>query len=578
MAIKLAKTAGFCFGVRRALEMALSQSHNKNIKLQTFGPLIHNQQVIDLLKSKNICYSEKTEEINAQKILIRAHGVTPEIKKNLEEKGVDIVDATCPHVSKAQNILYKYAKEGYSSVIIGDKGHAEVVGLLGYTMAKGYVIEDTAEVESLPQLEKLCIVAQTTQSEEKFNAISSALKKKYPDAVIYKTICNATSKRQTELLELAKTVDLMIIVGGRKSANTTRLFDLSKESGTPTIHIETADELKSSRDEIRKYKNIGVTAGASTPYWIIRNVVEDLEEIQRQNNPLIFITLYRIARALVYSNIFLALGAAILTLVAFKMMNIESVMLSAAISFLYILSMHLLNKYLSLPNDSNLTYGSLKFFTRHQKILLAIAGISIVAAFLLTFTLSSKAFFIMLLSLFAGIIYSLTIFPENWKKIIRYRSLKEIPGSKDFFSAIGWVIVVVLLPFIENYSRINFMSALLSSLIVFSLVFSRSVLLDLRDIEGDITIGRETIPVLIGFKNAFFLAKTFLVMAFILPAIGAAYEYIPPYNILLILVPLYVFIADTLIKKINIYHIWYYDALIDLQFVLAGLIVLLGGR
>lgn len=574
MTVKLAKTAGFCYGVRRALGMALSETHNSSASVQTYGPLIHNRQVIDLLKSKNICSAGNISEISSPKILIRAHGVTPEIKKQLAEKGGEILDATCPHVSKAQKILERFSKDGYFSVIVGDKGHAEVVGLLGYTNGRGMVIENIGEIDSIPSEDKICVVAQTTQSEELFNEITKILKERYKNIVVHNTICKATSQRQTELVELAKSVDLMVIVGGKESANTTRLFELSKATGTPTIHIETADELSITPEEAQKYKNIGVTAGASTPYWIIRNVVEELEDLQRQKNLMIIKLLYKSFRALAHSNILLALGAAIMTMVSSKLMNIKPLPLNALISFFYILSMHLLNKRLSLPDNKNLTYGSLKFFINNQKTLLSIAAMSVLGAFITAFWLSYLAFITMILSLFAGIVYGMAIFPQSWAKIIKYRSLKAIPGSKDLFSAIGWVIVVVLLPFFEDYSTQKILPLIVSAIIIFSLMFSRSILLDLRDIEGDITIGRETIPVFIGSEYALKLSQIFLFISFFIPVIGALYGIIPPAGYLLLFAPIYIYLGDYIFKKSNLYHIWYYDAMLDAQFIIAGILSL----
>ena len=223
MTIILARTAGFCYGVRRAITLALSHSHKEDSRLVTIGPLIHNQQAIDLLKSRDISIVNNPTELKKKDcVLIRAHGVNPAIRKQLEEKCSEICDATCPHVTSTQKIVERHAKQGYACLIVGDKGHAEVEGLLGCADSEGQVVETEGDLENLRQYEKICVVAQTTQDVEHYKHITEIIKQRFRGAVIFDTICHATSQRQKELIEIARKSDVVVIVGGKESANTKR--------------------------------------------------------------------------------------------------------------------------------------------------------------------------------------------------------------------------------------------------------------------------------------------------------------------------------------------------------------------
>jgi 4-hydroxy-3-methylbut-2-enyl diphosphate reductase len=275
--IKLAKTAGFCMGVRRAIDIALSIAQNKGVEeVYTYGPLIHNPQAVDFLSEKGIKPVENLEEIEKGSIIIRAHGISPGERVKLEKTGMKIVDATCPKVKHVQSIIRRHALDDYEIVIIGDREHPEVEGLLGYADGKGFVIGSEDDLRSLPGFKKLCIVAQTTQNEDDYVKIAKEISDKNPGSLVFKTICDSTERRQEEIKELASEMDAVFIVGGRNSANTKRLAKVSESCGKPTFHIETASEIRDI--PVHQFSSIGISAGASTPKWIIREVVEELKK------------------------------------------------------------------------------------------------------------------------------------------------------------------------------------------------------------------------------------------------------------------------------------------------------------
>lgn len=263
-------------GVKRAVDMVMELLGKTNGTVYTYGPLIHNPQVTELLANKGIIIIDKNKMPKKGAVIIRTHGIEPDIRKRLSESGIKLYDATCPFVIKVQRIIEEYSKKGYTIIVIGDKGHAEVDSYLGYAGDKGIVISGVNEVDRLDIKGKVCIVAQTTQDRKRFNEIINKLKKYSLELKVFDTICSATSKRQEEALRMSHRVNAMIVVGGRNSANTLRLAEICHSTSVPTYFIERAEEL--NLNELVRYKTIGITAGASTSKETIKEVVDVINE------------------------------------------------------------------------------------------------------------------------------------------------------------------------------------------------------------------------------------------------------------------------------------------------------------
>jgi 4-hydroxy-3-methylbut-2-enyl diphosphate reductase len=265
---------GFCYGVKRTIEIAYKEAKESSVPVYTYGPLIHNPQVVNLLISKSIVPIKNLKKIPKGKLIIRSHGVSPYILQEAKELGFSIVDATCPFVKRAQKYAIQLVKEGYEVFIIGEKDHPEVQGILGHTNYKAKVIE---KIEKLKiKNKKLGIIAQTTMSMKKFKKVIEKLIELSNEIRIFNTICKDVILRQQHTIELAKEVELMLVVGGKNSANTTRLVELAKEY-TETYHIETEEEIKN--EWVIGKKKIGIASGASTPDWIIKKVERKLKTI-----------------------------------------------------------------------------------------------------------------------------------------------------------------------------------------------------------------------------------------------------------------------------------------------------------
>jgi len=268
-------------GVKRAVEIALSAPIKYEKPIYTFGPLIHNPQVMQILYKKGISIINDLPAHAKGSVMIRAHGVPPHVHNNLINAGFTVIDATCPRVIKVQSIIKKYANMGYTSIIVGDKKHPEVIGLMGYAKKNSSVINDLNSLKKLPLFKKAIIVAQTTQNVSSFNKIKKWAKIHFPHYFCFNTICDSTIKRQEEVKQLTKSVDAIIVIGGFNSGNTKRLAEIAAVSGIQVHHIEKESEL--NINALKPCRSVGITSGASTPDWIIQKICRTLESLLTNN-------------------------------------------------------------------------------------------------------------------------------------------------------------------------------------------------------------------------------------------------------------------------------------------------------
>ena len=280
MEVNVAKTAGFCFGVKRAVDQVYEQTEKENgKKIYTYGPIIHNEEVVKDLRSRGVEVIHSEKELAALTegiVIIRSHGVPKRIYDLLEERKLQYVDATCPFVKKIHNIVKKASEEGSHVIIIGNPEHPEVQGIMGWSLLPVTVIQDAEEAEqlSLPEEQKICIVSQTTFNYNKFKDLVEIISKKRYDISVLNTICNATKERQTEAKSIAKGVDAMIVIGDKHSSNTQKLFEICKKACNNTYYIQTLDDL--DMNQLRSVETVGITAGASTPNKIIEEVQKNV--------------------------------------------------------------------------------------------------------------------------------------------------------------------------------------------------------------------------------------------------------------------------------------------------------------
>ena len=571
MKILLAKTAGFCMGVRRAVEMALDAPNKHETPIYTYGPLIHNPHILNLLKEKGISVIDDIPNHGSGTVLIRAHGVPPQSKEKLKKAGFTIIDATCPRVIKVQTIIKKHAEQSYTSIIIGDKDHPEVIGLHGYSDGKGYVIDDINDLDSLPAFEKAIIVAQTTQNIEFFEEVKKWANKKFPHYKIFNTICDSTAKRQTEVKRLAKSVDAVIVVGGYNSGNSRRLFEIARKTGKSSYHIESENELDLKALASAKY--IGLTAGASTPNWITKRVYRTLESLFLKKEQRWRRTFFSIQRSLLLTNIYVSLGAGCLCYACTMLQGINHYFPHVLISILYVLSMHILNNLIGSKADRYNDPARATFYKKHKGFLAALATIAGSAGLIAAYLMGITPFLILFFMSVLGLSYNIRLVPESLS-MSGYRRIRDIPGSKTVLIAAAWGIVTSIFPAFSVSDSIN-----VNTVIVFFLsacmVFVRTAFFDTLDMQGDRIVGKATIPILLGEKRTMRLLKIMLTVILAVLLMSSAFQFISTLGFLLAICPVFMFVILLVYERGYMLPGIRLEFLVETNFIIAGIITII---
>ena len=574
MRIIIAKNSGFCMGVRMAMNTILKNAHESAEPLQTMGPLIHNPQTLELLRQKNVTAVDSPDEISARTVVIRTHGVPPEIEERIRKKGVRVLDSTCPHVHRIHWIIDEYRKKDFTILIYGDKGHAEVTGLLGYAGGKGILIQSPGQIAELPPLKRVCLVAQTTQSLSEYEKIKVLTMVRFPGVEIFDTICRATDNRQQEVEQLSRQVDALVVVGGKNSANSTRLYEIARKNCPNVLHIETEKELHA--DNFLHAKNVAVVSGASTPSWLISRVTGRLKEIGRSQRPWYLRLPQTWAEWFVGFNGYLAVGAMLMTWTALYLQSEQVSLIHMIVAGLYINSMYILNHLTNIRANQYEEIFKTDYILTHRRasmILLIATGL---ASVVLSAFLGWAEFVLVLLACVAGVLYHINIFPKNNLPFLKHRKLKDIMLSKDLGIAFAWSIVCVSVPYSrENYYfTLPYPDTIFTFLFIFVTVFIRTIFHDLQDIQRDMIVGRETIPIVMGKSFGAIFPNLFLFIAALIPFTGVMAEVLPDNTLLLVACPLYLYFIHSLFKANKLLDSTLFDAVVDFVFFLPFVLLL----
>ncbi len=572
MKVRVAKSAGFCMGVRKAMDAALEASRGK-VKTYTLGPLIHNPQAISTLEQHNVYVTEDIgDSLKNQTVVIRAHGITLEKRRKLGEVGAKIVDGTCPKVLRSENTLKKYFDQGYQIVIVGDHGHAEIEALLSYTDGEGIVVDSMEEAKALPTFDKVCVIAQTTFNSEMYQKIAEEVSGHADDSYIANTVCSSTERRQADVRKLAEETDATVVVGGKSSANTKRLAEISTELGQPTFLIEEPWEL--NLEALSKYNEIGVTAGASTPSWVIKEVIDSIAGYTpetRKDLPALFMTLAFFA---IEGNFVLCAGASALTYAISLLLSIPINPFVILMPFFYLFPLHAVNRYLEINWKQVSASGGGHRLKRYWNFYLITATLSFLVTLIISWQIGLLTFIAVAFSYLFGGLYSVRVLPVSWQ--VRFRRLRDIPASKDLFIATAWTYAVLVLPSVAHGISSDLTFAV-CAVFVFVTVLSRTAMLALGGIESDKLIGLETLPVFIGKKKTIRLlynANAVLAVAIV----AAALTPLVSPTVLFLLAPVvYITGAIRLLggkrRFFSLYHQMAIDAVFFLTAVLAFLFV-----
>ncbi len=497
MKVFVAKTAGFCKGVRDALDITLEaiQKRTDHESICTYGPLIHNRQVLATLEDKGIRAVNRIEDCADKKVVIRAHGIPPHDRQILHQLGATLLDATCKRVARVHAAIKQHARRGFHTIIAGDADHAEVIGLIGYAEERGHVVNRPEQIDELPShWDKVLLVAQTTQNEEVFQKIQEQFLKRYPGGVVKNTICGSTHERQAEVRRLCSQVEAMVVVGGYHSGNTLRLAEVARDAAVPTYHIETEADL--NRQEMARYSLVGVSAGASTPSWIIRDVVRFLESIEPESGDIKF-RFRRSLGTMTYANGWVPLAAMLLSFAALALTGLPGSLAGSLMAAFYLFAMHSLNKYLDRGAIELNEPGRAAFYQRWKSLLAALSLLAAMGALWISLSLGFLTFLAMLVFVALGLLYAGPPVVPKALRDMPLLKLKDIPTSKTLFVPLAWTVMLGILPHLADlfdaFGRMVF-----GSWVVFLFVFLRTALLDLAAVRGDRLVGKETLAVTIG--------------------------------------------------------------------------------
>jgi (E)-4-hydroxy-3-methyl-but-2-enyl pyrophosphate reductase len=567
MKISVAKTAGFCMGVQRAVEIALDAANTRPAPIYTYGPLIHNPQVLRLLEDRGIRVIEEIPEKGEGTVIIRAHGVPPEAREKLEAAGFSVVDASCPRVFKVQAIIRKHAREGAACIIVGDRDHPEVKGLMGFAGDNGHVVNRLRELDDLPSFDQAIVVAQTTQNTLFYDAVKKWVGRRRRHYRVFDTICDSTERRQEEAKRLAETVDAVVVVGGHASGNTQRLAEIVRQSGKRAFHVETEAELDVAA--LSSARNIGITAGASTPNWIIKRIHRAIESMPCAGQKPWRRRLLRVQRFLLLTNLYVALAAAALCYACATLQDVRRPFVYGFVAFLYVLSMHMLNNLTGMGEARYNDPDRADFYDRHKPSLTLAALASGATGLLMAASLGILPFLLLLLMSVTGLSYNLVLVPTDLR--FKFRRLRDIPGSKTVLIALAWGVVTALFPVLSASGGLK-ASTLPTLVWSVGMVFCRTAFFDVLDMQGDRIVGKETIPLLLGPQRSVTLLRNLLLLLVVVLFASSAFDILPWLGLALTPCPILLFLMVGRYKRAYIVPGIRLEFFTESLFLLAGFI------
>jgi 4-hydroxy-3-methylbut-2-enyl diphosphate reductase len=435
-------------------------------------------------------------------------------------------------VVKVQAIIHKYAQKGYATLIVGDEKHPEVVGLSGYAKGRGHVVTSLDQLRALPRFDAAVVVAQTTQNTADYSDIKAWCETQAPHYKVFDTICGSTEKRQAEIRKLAEENDAVIVVGGKQSGNTKRLAQIATRTGKPVVHIEEVSQIDYGR--LSSAGSVAITAGASTPNWIINEAYEQVANHLQRQHP-VKTGLFSIRDFLLKTNIMAAAGAGFLTYACSRLQGIAQDSHHALIAMLYVLSMQILNHLFTVKSDTYNHPQRADFYENNRRYLWLLAVLSGAAGLYLSFITGGVSFMILLVMSLLGLSYNLQLIPLRFNKRHMTR-IKDIPGSKTILIVMAWGMVTCLLPAVSNHN--DWRSVSVVFLFAVGLVFARTAFFDIVAIQGDRITGKETLPILLGEKRSFAIIKFVLIADMGVLMVTSLTDLLVDRAVLLVLMPL----------------------------------------
>lgn len=581
MKIEIGKYAGFCDGVKHAVEKSFFCSLESNETIYVDGALIHNPQTIEMLEKTGVVSLKENvdpKELKDKQVIIRAHGVSPKRLNELRGVCKKVINLTCKYVAQVQSTVKKYSGRGYRVIVVGKSSHPEVVGIMGFIAEgnDGYVVIDNSDIETLPKDNKnILVVSQTTMQSDMFESLAATLKEYYSESenfIVKNTICSATSLRQEEAKELAERNDVVLVIGGSNSSNTKRLYEVA--SGiTQAYYIEKESDIDTI--ELSSYEKIAITAGASTPDWLIENIVSKLYDIEKKG---IKKYISFLLKFFTYSNLFFAMGAFFISLMISHVLGVLNIHKIGIMTSLYYFILSSISHYTneSFAINNNPQY---KFFIKIRPLMSVVIFASIVLMLTIAFSLGQNILILNLFSFVMGISYSMSL---------KNNSLTKSSFIASFFRKLSYIkaliissAVVILLngSYIIYYNlnvQSQYKNLIFSTSIVFFFMLMRQAFFDIKNSQSDKIVGTKSITTFIEIEK---LYKIFIIIPVVCSLTIVLLVYFGVYDtskLKYIVAFLYAFVVVLFIEKNNIIRKEYsFSFLIDSPLYVVGLLALL---
>lgn len=570
MKIELAEHSGFCMGVRDAILKIVKELNASSEEILVFGQLIHNPQTTEILKKRGLNTIKDLDCIDNKIVVIRTHGIPVNDLKEIKNRARLIYNLTCPRVLRVQGLIKQYSGKGYFTIIIGDKDHAEVIGLKSYASSGVAVVSDIKDIKKIPDAEKYIIVSQTTQDKEQFNMIADNIKLKHRDVTVFNTICESTNSRQDDIRQgIKNNIDALVVVGGKHSANTMRLAQISRESSIKTFHIETESELQEK--DFTKVNHVLVTAGASTPGWIINNVIEKLYEINYKKGTNLKNLFLKFINIIIRTNLLSGIVAFFITLFTENYIGQKIDLIPALISFLYIFAMYTLNNFFEM--EFLLIRNPVKYSIqyKYRNIIVPVSIASLLLSFALIARYDLPVIIIYSASALLGTIYS-TNSMNRFVQGFNFPAIYKLYNLKNIVSSFGWVISTIIIPATIFKANTNDIFAI--SIFIFTVVLIRNILFDIIAFQGDLIFGKQSLPTIFGVKKTQRLAL--IISAFTGITYAAVTIYSGNYKFLVFLINLlYISILFLKISSNKYFITLKHDLLVDFNLAIFILLCLI---
>jgi len=581
MRIEIGKFAGFCDGVKYAVEEAFLIASKSNDTIYVDGKLIHNPQTLDMLESSGVkTYTDDLGlcTLEDRSVIIRAHGVSPERKRTLALHAKNVVDLTCKYVGRIQSIVKKHSNDGYRIIIIGNIDHPEIIGILGFaSKADTYVVLKEESVYCLPtNSKKTLIVAQTTLEQKLFTKLSCLIKERYneSDIIVKNTICNATALRQNEVLEIAKRNDAVLIIGGKESSNTKNLYNIAKAI-KPAFYVEYKEDLDSI--DLSKYKKIGIMAGASTPDWLIEEVANLIKEKYTKSYKK---AISKVLNFILDTYLSHALAGILLSFAVYNILSQKFNYSIALIVGLYYFSMSLTNGYTNYAlkiSDKN----KYNLYKKNKNIFYTLIILSIITMIFLSYKEGVDALILTVFSILMGIAYNISFKNLKTSKVKYIKILSKLIPLKSLIISFAVTVLLNGLIFFTNedvLSKDRILAFLFCISMVFLFMFMRQASIEIKSSQSDKIAGATGLTTYINLKHLITLTSLMPVVVLIAMIIGIIKGYYPvnfdktKYFIPIIYSSV---IFQILIRKPVYSNRYLFHFLIDTPLYLAGILALI---